>query len=243
VSEIQGQWKSQKVLRVTDRFTSAERYVKLNEKVWSPTKGAYEIKNNVTQGRFDQVISEAPATDTVREQNSMLFMEAIKKSPPEIVPDLLTLWFESSNTPNKDALVSKLRTIYHLDPGQDDMSPEEAKAKTLQALQDHQKQQQEESQYQGAVKQLTLQNLDLENKLLQAQIAQIMNGGVVDQGKLSLMRKELDVDHKKLAIASKELELQGFKIGADVADKRQGRTMERYQAVLNSADQKKGAKE
>lgn len=211
VSEIQGEWKSPKVLRITDRLTGAEKFQTLNERIWNWKTGQYEIKNNVTQGKFDTVVTEVPATDTVREQNLQMLIEAVKKSPPEIIPQLITMAFDMSNLPNKDMLVAKLREIYTLDPGQEDMSAEELKARAVKALEAHQKAQEAESQFQDKMRQLTQENGELENQLLAAQVKKITDGHDEKMG-------DLGIKAGTLAIKRRELELKGFETGAKVGN-------------------------
>jgi hypothetical protein len=223
VAEMQGQWKGPKILRITDRYTGADKWVTLNERV-PDQNGQIILKNNISQGKMDTVISESPATDTVREANLQLITEAVKKSPPEIIPQLITMAFEMSNLPNKDMLVSKLQQIYKINPGEAELTPEQLKQQTLQALEEQQRASQTAQKYEGQVKTLTLENLDLENKYLQAQIAKIMGDKEFNQEKTDNMRREL--------------ELKGFKTGADIADRMDTKKTEKFQAALNTPERK-----
>jgi hypothetical protein len=199
-AEMQGQWRGPRILRITDRVRGKETWEILNEVVpdhRSPT--GYTTKNNMSQGKFDIIISEAPATDTVREQNLNLITEAVKKSPPEIIPQLITMAFEMSDLPNKDMLVNKLKQIYKLDPGMDDMSPEQQKTHTIKVLREQQEEAKKQSQYETQEKGLTLKNLSLENQYLQAQIDRLLGQVKNDDNKM---------------------ELEGFKTGVNIADRK-----------------------
>ena len=91
--------------------------------------GEITLRNNITQGKFDCVVSEAPATDTVREQHLNMLIEWVKKSPPEIIPYLMNAAMELSNLPNKEQLMARIRPILGIEGGDDhNLSPEEVKA-------------------------------------------------------------------------------------------------------------------
>jgi len=172
ISNIQGAWTKEKVLRITDRLTGAEKFVELNQKVINEN-GAIEIKNNVTQGKYDMIVSEMPKTDTVREQNMNLIIEWVKKSPPEVIPQLMNLAFELSGLPNKEALLAKLKPILGINPEEDQMSAEEIKQKTIQQLEAQQAEQQKEMQVKDEATALELENKQLKNEKLKAEIAEI----------------------------------------------------------------------
>lgn len=229
IAEIQGQWTGEKVLRVTDRMTGAEKYVALNERVYDERTGTYEIKNNVTQGKFDILITEAPPTDTVREQNMNLLIEWAKKSPPEMIPHIMLMAMDLSNLPNKDMLLDKLKEIVGVNPMEENMSEDERKQRVIQTLQQHQQQTQEEAQFQQQLKGLALEKAKLENELLQAQIQSVQNGD--------------EVDIMKVKVADDKVKIDGFKVGADVADKarkHKAEQMRNYQKQI-STDQKGAA--
>jgi len=227
--EVKGQWKSKKILRITDSISGTERYVTLNERVLGKD-GKMVTQNNITQGVYDIVISEAPTTDTIREANLQLITEAVKKSPPEVIPQLITMAFEMSALPNKEVLVAKLQQIYNIDPMEQDLSPEQVKERALKAMEDHQQQAQQQAQFEGQMQQIGLEKAILENEKLKAEIARIMGSKETDQGKLNLMKKDL--------------ELQGFKAGVDVADKNETRSLATYQARINreAEQEEKGAR-
>lgn len=176
VSNIQGAWTKEKVLRITDRLTGAEKFVTLNQmEMVQNEQGVYvqQKKNNVTQGKYDLIVSEMPKTDTVREQNMNLIIEWVKKSPPEIIPQLINLAFELSGLPNKEQLLARLRPILGVAPGEEDLSAEEIKQKTLEQLEAQQAEQQKQKELQDQATQLDLENKELENEKLQAEIREI----------------------------------------------------------------------
>ncbi len=122
-SLIQDSWTEEKVLRVTDRVTGAEKFVAINEQIQTST--GIEIKNDITQASFDMVITNEPMTDTMRQKNMELIFSAINKSPPEAVGPLLNLALEISDIPNKDMLLQQIRKVTGVNPIDDQMTQDE----------------------------------------------------------------------------------------------------------------------
>jgi len=172
VSNIQGAWTHEKVLRITDRMTGAEKFVMLNQMVLGEN-GAIVKKNNVTQGKYDLVVSEMPKTDTTRELNLQLIAEWMKKATPEVQPHLMQLGLELSGLPNLDALMARLRPILGIDPTDEDLTAEEIKQKTIQELEAQQAEQQKQAEMQEEGIKLELENKALENEKLKAEIREI----------------------------------------------------------------------
>ena len=79
----------------------AERFVTVNQKVLGESGDVVEIHNDITQGMYDVIVSDAPATDSVREQNMNLLIEWCKQSPPEVIPYLMGMAMEMSNLPKR----------------------------------------------------------------------------------------------------------------------------------------------
>jgi len=67
-----------------------------------------------------------------------LIIEWVKKSPPEIIPHLMTMAFEMSNIPNKEQTLAKLKPILGVNPEDEDLTVEEMKQKTIKALEEQQ---------------------------------------------------------------------------------------------------------
>lgn len=105
---IQGTWTGEKVMRVIDRLSGVEKFVEINKRVYDES-GAVTIKNDITQGRFDLIISTKDITDTMREKNMDLLFSAINKAPTEAVAPLLNVAFELSDIPEKDRILDKIR--------------------------------------------------------------------------------------------------------------------------------------
>lgn len=178
----QGFWKGPKVLRITDRMTGRDRFITINEEIEQIT-GIKEIKNNITQGRFDIIISEAQQTDTIREQNLNLIIEWVKKSPPEVIPVLMNMAFEMSNLPNKDILIEKIKPLLGQDPRDEDMSPEQLKQRTIQILEQQKQAQAAQAQTVGELQKLEMENKRLENEKLMAEIKEIQERLKIERAK------------------------------------------------------------
>ena len=125
---VQSEWTGPKVLRVVDRMSGAEKFVEINQKVYDENKGAIDIRNNITEARFDIVTALAPITDTMREKNMELLFSAINKAPPEAVGPLLHMAFEISDIPGKDALLKQVRESTGLPPLDEDLTQEQREA-------------------------------------------------------------------------------------------------------------------
>ena len=199
-ANIQGEWQYEKVLRITDRLTGAERFVALNEMVQGED-GTIEVKNNITQGKFDYVVTEVPATDTVREQNLNLISEWVKRAPPEIIPSLVMLGLKMSNLPDKEQLLAAVRPLLNVDPRDDDKSPEQLKQEAIEKIEAQQKAAAEQAQVeQNAVM------LELEQK--KAEIEETY----------AKVQKLLADAEKKAADIERDVEkgqLEGFKTGLE----------------------------
>ena len=220
VSLIQGAWTGEKVLRITDRLTGAEKFVAINEPV--EEGGRLTLKHNITQGKYDLVVSDAPQTDTVRERNLNLIIEWVKKSPPEVIPQLIQLAFEMSNLPNKEQLLARLRPILGVAPGEEDMSAEEIKQKTIKELEVQKAAQQQAAEIEHRRATLELDKIEAENEKTRAEAQKIV--------------KLADIERDKLRTEKSKLELEGFKAGFDMqtkADQARNKDYEGYQRQIS----------
>lgn len=218
VNLIQSEWRTQKVLRITDRLTGAERFSVINE-VFRGADGEIEIRNNITQGKYDIVISDAPMTDTTREQHALLIMEAIKKSPPEIIPRLLMLYFEFANLPNKDQLLLKLKPLMNVDPSEEEMTPEELKQKVLAQLESQRQIDASVSEMKMQDMQLDLAKKQLDNQLVSAKIEEVLAGIPAKALKAKMDVGKLGVSQSRAETERGRMEVEAFKTGAELVRK------------------------
>lgn len=212
MSLIQAEWRGEKVLRITDRMSGADRFVALNQRI-TDANGALVVRNDITQGKFDVVVSDSPMTDTTREINLMMIIEWIKKSPPEVIPHLLTLAFEMSNVPNKDQLMAKIKPLFGQDPRDEDLSPEEIKQKAVANLEAQAQMQAEQAQLAKAATELELENKRLLNEKIKAEIQKISSMPATEAARVDALHRKVDVSEERVL-------LDGIRTGADIEGKK-----------------------
>jgi len=196
VSLVQGSWTGEKILRVTDRLSGAEKFVAINQPVEGPN-GNIILKHNITQGKYDLVVSDAPASDTVREKNMELIIEWIKKSPPEIIPNLINLAFEMSDIPNKEQVLAKMKPLLGINPEDEDLSAEEVKQKVIQELEAQKQAQAQQAEIEGQRVQLELEGMEAENEKVRAETQAIQAKPAIEQEKAEQGRSKLELDGLK----------------------------------------------
>lgn len=106
---IQDTWTSEKALRVTDRMSGVEAFVKLNEVVLGETGEVIEVRNDITQASFDIKLASVEMTDTMREKNMDLIFSSLNKAPAEAIGPLLSLGLELSDIPEKDRWLKQVK--------------------------------------------------------------------------------------------------------------------------------------
>ena len=220
-ANIQRHWKGPKVLRVTDRISGAERFLEINQKIMKDGQ-VIEVRNDLTQGRYDTVITEAPMTDTVREKFMMLVIEWVKKSPPEIIPQLMHVAFELSNLPNKDALMARIRPILGIEPGEEDMSPQEIKEKVLKELEAQREQAQKQAQMAEQGQMLDLKLKDAEVKETEAKAKEHLAKAREHLANADKAREEIKTDKAETAAKVIESNAKAREYDAKVIDIKRG---------------------
>lgn len=223
VANIQKEWTGPKVLRITDRLTGAERFVALNDPVIGKDGAVIEVKNNITQGRYDIEVSEAPITDTTREKYLDLLYSAIQKAPPEAVPVLLVAAFEISDLPNKDTLIEKLKPVLGVEPGEEDLTPEQQKQKALEAIEAQRQEAAQAKELQMAGMRLELKKVQIQNAELEAKIAKL-------RAETAEIRAGIVLDERKQAVEEDQAKIGAFEKGMDVADRLTGRDQDKEKA-------------
>ena len=208
-ADIQTWWKDEKVLRVTDSSSGRDRFEVLNQEVFDENGNSKRI-NDITQGKFDIIVSLAPHTDTIREQNLELVKAAIQSSTPEMAPTLFQIYFMMSDMPNKDQLIEKIKPMLGQDPREDDMTPEEVKQKTIQQLEAQAQEQQKQQQLIEADAKLELTKKELENTKLQLENAKIQAQTVEIQGNTGVYAMDAEARAKT---NEGKLEVDAFKAG------------------------------
>ena len=92
-------WTYEKVIRITDEQTGADKFVTFNQ-------GG---QNNISQGRYDIVVSDHPETETTRNWVSRTLMDFATRQPPQIGLAIVQTALEMSDIPNKDEVMKKLK--------------------------------------------------------------------------------------------------------------------------------------
>ncbi|MCP3941520.1 MAG: hypothetical protein GY710_08575, partial [Desulfobacteraceae bacterium] len=165
---IQKEWTGPKVLRVTDRMTGADKFLEINKRF----EGG--VKNDITQGRYDIIISDTPKSDTVREKNMNLIIEWVKKSPPEVIPHLMNVAFELADLPNKEQFLEKIKPLLGYDPLEEEMDAEERKQKLVEQLEAEKQSQAKQAELENMSVELEINKKRLENAKIEAEINKIM---------------------------------------------------------------------
>lgn len=220
MANMQKYWQGEKILRITDSITGAERFEILNQRV--SANGQVMVRNDITQGKYDLVVTDTPHSDTIREKNLELLIETAKKSPPEAIGPLLIASFELSNLPNKEQLLLKIKPLLGGDPREDEMTPTQIKEKVIAQLEAQQQEQAEARELAKAAAELELltKRAEIEKKKAeilrlkaeaQKKLADIKStafrvgneyqqtqvSAAESQGKLSNERKRLEIEDAK----------------------------------------------
>jgi len=98
LSMMRQYWTYEKVIRITDDQTGADKFVTFNQ-------GG---RNMIVQGRYDIVVADHPETETTRQWMSRTLMDFASKMSPDIALPVMQVAFEMTDIPNKDAVVKKL---------------------------------------------------------------------------------------------------------------------------------------
>ena len=98
LSEMRRLWTYEKVIRITDEQTGADKFVTFNQ------GGA----NNITQGRYDIVVSDHPETDTTRNWMSRTLADFATRMPPDVALPIMQVSLEMTDIPNKEKVMAKL---------------------------------------------------------------------------------------------------------------------------------------
>jgi hypothetical protein len=98
LSMMRQYWTYEKVIRITDDQTGADKFVTFNQ----------AGKNMIAQGRYDIVVADHPETETTRQWMSRTLMDFASKMSPDIALPVMQVAFEMTDIPNKDAVVKKL---------------------------------------------------------------------------------------------------------------------------------------
>jgi hypothetical protein len=240
---VQQYWTGPKILRVTDRMSGAEKFVEIN-RMARDAEGNTIVLNRINQSKFDIVVSQSPAHDTIREQNMNLLLETIKKSPPEAAPVLIAMAFELSNLPNKEALMLKLRPLLGMDPSQDDKSPEQIKEEAIAAMEAQKEQQAKMAQLEERKLSGEAEAAELEARKLVAEIRKVEAETRDTLAEAEQTAMETELLPKKAGVEALEkarrFDLEERKAGVDALDKAKRNRIDELKAQLDAIQQAVG---
>ena len=140
-SMIQDSWTEEKTLRVTDRMTGVDAFIKINQSVVGPNGETIHVKNNIAESAFDIVVTTSQVTDTQRDKTLDLIFSAINKAPPEAIPPLLNLGLAMSDIPDKGEWLEQIMNATGMEKHPDGMSKEDKDAAKLEKAKAAQRQQ------------------------------------------------------------------------------------------------------
>ena len=207
---IQDTWTDEKVLRVTDRVTGTEKFVAVNERFVDGT--GITVRNDITQARFDVVMSATPMTDTMREKNMENIFAALNKAPAEAIGPLINLAMEISDIPNKDELLAQIRKATGVSIIDDSLSTEEREQQEAAAQQAKEEQQAKEQQ-----------QADITTQLEQDKVA----------AETSLTRAETQVALAEVKVKQQDADQRGFQIGQQAAQAAKNDNAEKPKGINN----------
>jgi len=98
LSMMRQYWDYEKVIRITDEQTGADKFVTFNQ----------NGQNMISQGRYDIVVSDHPETETTRQWMSRTLMDFASRMPPDIALPVMQVSFEMTDLPNKEKVLQKL---------------------------------------------------------------------------------------------------------------------------------------
>jgi len=127
-----------------------------------------------------------------------------------------------SNLPNKEQLLARIRPILGVNPGDEDLTAEEIKQKTIEQLEAQQKAQAQMAEVEQRRITLELDKMEAENQKTRAETQKIV--------------RLADLDRDRLQLDKGKLELDSFKTGYEMqakADQAKTKEYEGYQRKMN----------
>lgn len=205
IAEVQSNWDGPRVMRVTDRVTGADRFVEINQPL-KDENGNMIVKNNISQGRYDSVVSSQPLTDTARERHVEMLFSAIEKSPPEIAPTLISMALELSDLPAKEMLLARINAVLGTDPIEFSLSKDEQEQRRFEKQQAIEAKQNQDAEFEKRERILELDEREAKIKELYANIEEKLAAANQKQGKAETDQFQL-----------------GYRLQADIMKQREAR--------------------
>lgn len=133
LADMQEYWTNQKLIRITDDQGALKEII-LNERVVNPETGELEIRNDITNGKFDIIVEEAPDTLNLQSEQLQGLISLASSGlpfPPPVALSLMEMYIEASTLPNKEKLVQSFQQMKAQVEAQ---QQQEAELRALQAM-------------------------------------------------------------------------------------------------------------
>lgn len=223
------QVRGEKILVNVEQFMSDEKQFRITNMRGQPeyvTINNGEADNDIVRTKADFVITETDFQATVRAAQAMELMQLMSTWPPEIALTILDLVVESTDVPNRDEIVSRIRKVTgQRDPDQTELSPEEQQA--MAAAQQMNAQQQ-------AMAQAQLRKLMADGDKSAAEArriaAQLVGTNIDAQNKAIMTAREAVATPQIIDMADHMMTEAGF-IGQSDMDAAQAAAMQQQQAA------------
>lgn len=208
LTAMQKYWKAEKVVRITDTFQGVDKLIVFNQMIEGKT-GKPEMKNSITNIKFDIVVTEDVFSDVMREKYAEILIESTKRAAPEAIPVIIDIAFELLDMPNKQYVLMRLRQAFNLDvPPDEDLTKEEAAEKIQQAKA---AKQESEAKIEG----LQLEEQELKNEKMLAQIRSLLSQTKVKDRESEKVEVETEMLLADSDREDEELELEKDKLDVE----------------------------
>lgn len=142
-------------------------------------QGNQVLTNDIQRSRLKVVLTDVPSTQSYRQQRLMMLTEITKSLPPDIQALVLDFIFASTDIPERDVIVERLRKRLGIGGDQPPKTPEEA-AEQEQAVQQAAKQ----AELQDRVMQLDLKEREAKVEKMLADVEAVL-------AKVELLRRDI----------------------------------------------------
>lgn len=143
----------------------AENKVVVLNKRGEGDNGNQVMSNDIQRARLKVVLTDVPSTQSYRQQRLMMLTEITKSLPPDIQALVLDFVFASTDLPERDVIVERLRKHYGIGGDQPPKTPEEAAAR-----EEEQRQAAQQAELQNRVMQLELKEREAKIEKMLAEI-------------------------------------------------------------------------
>lgn len=113
-------------VKIKREFATDDKVIPLNQPL---IDGGREVLNNdVQRARLKVALSDVPSTASYRQQRLLMLTEITKSLPPEIQAQLIDFVVASTDLPEREVIIDRLRKALNLGGPQQPKTPEEAQA-------------------------------------------------------------------------------------------------------------------